>query len=448
MENKNLINRRDFLKAAGATSAALAFAASFGTAAALPSTAEARSYGANATQLVRSKIMLNCNMKSVSMGKLIYVKGSTFKSAVNIIDGLTDEQFAIAANACPGYNGIKTKPADKSALKQYAFDCNETQALAIDSVNKRIYVVKATDSDNLHGVSAIFSAPLSATSQGQFKLVVAFGDDWMGTSSPKGGTCWTGHANGCCCIPDGAGTRLYIPTSNDDDNSIRTIYIPDAAAVDAANYDPANFLNWGKLGSWKCSFTPRGITYDASSKKFIARNGRSYASGAAYCTCYVFSAPTNDPSALDVTVNYVSKFRIELPDSIYIPKGVFSSSKETFNAGKSSGRGKQDIAYHAGYLYLPVSDQSDKRYKKSAGNYRTNRNVILRFKIGSVANAIANGNTLYRANKSLVDASATLQLSKQGYEIEGVDFYGNTLYFNTNESSSSISTSDRVRALM
>lgn len=447
MENKNLINRRDFLKAAGATSAALAFAAGFGTAAANPVTAEARSYGASMTQLVRSKIMLNCNMKSVRMDKLIYVKGSTFKSAVDIIEGLSDEQFEVAANACTPYNS-KTKPANKSALKAFAFDCNETQALAIDSVNKRIYVVKATDSDNLHGVNAIFSAPLSATAQGQFKLVVAFGDNWMGTGSPKGGTCWTGHANGCCCIPDGAGTRLYIPTSNSDDNSIRTIYIPNAAAVDAANYDPANFLNWGKLGSWKCKFTPRGITYDAASRKFIARNGRSYASGTAYCTCYIFSAPTNDLSALDVEVSNISQFRVELPDSIYIPKGVFSSSKETFNAGKATGRGKQDITYHAGYLYLPVSDQSDKRYKKSAGNYRTNRNVILRFKIGSVAAAIANGNTLYRANKSLVDASATLQLSKQGYEIEGIEFYGNTLYFNTNESSSSISTSDRVRALM
>ena len=445
MENKKLIDRRDFLKTAGAASAALAFSASFGNALAAPTTAEARSYGANKTQLVRSKIVVNCNMKSVYMGKLIYVKGSTFKSASDIIDGLSDEQFATAASACSSFG---TKPANKSALKNFAFDCNETQAIAIDSVNRRIYVVKSTDSDNLHAVSAVFSAPLSATAQGQFKLVVAFGDDWMGTSTPKGGTSWTGHANGCCCIPDGAGTRLYIPTSDGDNNSIRTIYIPNAAAVDAASYDPANFLNWGKLGSWKCNFTPRGITYDPASKKFIARNGRSCSSGVAYCTCYIFSAPTNDPSKLDVAVSNISKFRVELPDSIYIPKGVFSSSKETFNAGKSSGRGKQDITYHGGYLYLPVSDQSDKRYKKSAGNYRTNRNVILRFKIGSVATAIANGNTLYRANKSLVDVSATLQLSKQGYEIEGLDFYGNTLYFNTNESSSSISTADRVRALM
>ncbi len=444
MNNQSILNRRDFIKAASLTSAALALscaAPSFAS----TSNAFARTYNAPSTQLVRSKIMLNCNMKSVRMDKLIYVSGTNFKSAVDIINGLSDSNFATAASACASY---ATKPKTKDDLKAFTFDCNETQAVAIDSSNKRIYVVKTTDSDNLHGITAIYSAPLSATAQGQFKLVVAFGDDWMGTSSPKGGTSWTGHSNGCCCVPDGSGTRLYIPTSNDSDNSIRTIYIPNAASVDSSSYDPANFLKWGKLGSWKCNFTPRGITYDASSKKFIARNGRGTSSGIACCTCYIFSAPTTDASAMNVSVTNISKFKIELPDSIYIPKGVFSSSKETFNAGKSSGPGKQDIAYHGGYLYLPVSDQKDKRYKKSSGNYRTNRNVILRFKIGSVANAISGGNKLYRINKALVDASSTVQISKQGYEIEGVDFYGNTMYFNTNESSSSISTSDRVRALI
>lgn len=372
------------MKTAALSLSALALG-STGNCLAQPQAALARTYSDDCNQLIRTRIVANADEYTVKQRQIIYPDDDTPKTTAS------------------------------------SYRCSETQGLAIDNANRRVYVIKTDASSK---VGALYSAPLSASKKSDFKLVGAFGNSWLG------------HANGLCCIPTGSGTRLFVPDSASSGNGlIRTIFVPNAAAVDGADFDPSSL----GLGSWICKgFRPRALAWDGISKKFIARNGRDSSGNEAFCNCYVFAAPTSNTEGTFTIPNVDAKFRVELPSKINIHAGVFSSSAESFDAGKKSGRGKQDIAFHGGYLYLPVSDQKDKMYVNKSGDKRTNRNIILRFKTGSVQSLInvyrSAGTRLYRMDRALLDVSSTIEKGKQGYEIESIDFFGNQMYLVANES--------------
>lgn len=380
------LDRRSFLKLSGITAAGLALTGSAATLAPEEALAASKTYGTNKSSTFRSRVLLEAgNMSATKSMKSFSYQGKTYAA-------------------------------------------RDVQALAIDEVNKRYYITRNDPTSSKRAF--ILSAPLSATSGKQWKVVGLFEKNWLG------------HANSICAIPCGKGTRLLVATNS---NKIRVVYVPDASK-------PSTGI---KTSTWVCgsyhksACNPRGLTYDRASKCVIARNGISKKNGAYYMKCFVFKTPTSahTGTAKMTEKHYSARFEIEIPNYVTAPAGALGSKAMKC---KVSGWGRQDLCYDGTYLYNGFSDIKSGKYQ---GNVQ--RNLALRWKIGSVSSLRTKYATQmkksnkklrvpyrYKMDRALFDAA--VKPNKQGYEFEGFDCVGKTIFMVTNEAKNK--TYDAIRS--
>jgi hypothetical protein len=301
----------------------------------------------------------------------------------------------------------------------------ESESFAIDTKHNHMFMAKLGDQSGCKNRIAVFAAPLSATKLSQWKLVRVFENKWLG------------HANGMTAMPCNNGTKLIVATNS---KTLKTIYIPDLK-------NPSKGL---ELGTWKCPFSSNGLAYDTQTGWVISRSGLGSKKGVHYNNAVVFRPPTTATSGNHKVTEY-TKFRVEFPKVIDVPAGVFEKKATRFYPTKVA---KQDIGFHDGYLYFCLAATKSGRYsyKKKSGKrvYRTARNAIIRWKIGSSKDIVKKYKSakkkiqVYPTDQYIFDAA--IDVKKQGYEMESLAFKGETMYLLTNESSGTIKNQyDRVR---
>lgn len=303
--------------------------------------------------------------------------------------------------------------ADVSVYRHADEPCNiiDSQSMGIDRKNKRIYIAK-TDPDN-SSLSALWSCPVDAASLSDWTLIHVFDNKELG------------HANGMCCIPRGRGSMLYISRGS----KIRTLFIPDAA------HPKENFV----LGTWECGgFTSKSIAYDTASNKFISRGslvrqGRQY-----YLPCWIFDAPTTEPSGTHKVASTVTEFRLHVPTSVKTRSGQFGFDEAWTTPPKS---GIQDMCYDGEKLFLPFADTRNSPHVFTFPGKglvkRTRRNCIISYSLRSIEQLIANhqasGVIVYEPKRVIFDSS--IVLNDQSFEMESLVAHNGKPLMLTDESS-------------
>lgn len=378
------LDRRSFFKLSGVTAASLLVA---GSATAIEPTeafAASKTYGTNYSSTFRSKVLLDaCNRAATKNMKAFKYKGKTY-------------------------------------------NCRDIQAMAVDEVNKRYYITRTISG----GGAFVLSCPMSATNGNSWTVVGKYSKSWLK------------HANSMTCIPTGKGTRLLIAT---DSKKIRVIYIPDASK-------PSTGV---KKSTWVCdSFDkfaciPRGLSYDRKSKCIVSRNGISKKNGNHFMKCFTFKIPTSKTTGTTHVkqAHYVARWEIEVPKYVTAPAGILKKKAYKCNTTWWS---RQDMCYDGENLYVAYSNTKNGKYDGSV-----QKNVLVRWKVGSVASQISkykaqmakkkkSNRVAYRYpfNRALFDRS--VKYNTQGFEFEGFDCIGNTVFMATNEGKNGIA--DRIRS--
>ncbi len=378
------LDRRSFFKLSGITAAGILAAGSAATIQPTQAFAASKTYGTNYSSTFRSKVLLE---------------------------------------AC---NRAATKNMKKFKYNGKTYNCRDIQAMAVDEVNKRYYITRTISGGGVF----VLSCPMSATDGNSWKVVGKYSKSWLK------------HANSMTCIPTGKGTRLLIAT---DSKYIRVIYIPDASK-------PSTGV---KKSTWVCdsydksACKPRGISYDRKSKCLIARNGISKKNGNHYMKGFTFKIPTSKTTGTTHVKqsHYIARWEVEVPKYVTAPAGIL---KKTAYKCNTTWWSRQDMCYDGTNLYVGYSNTKNGKYSGSV-----QKNVLLRWNIGSVSaqkskykSQMAKAKKAQRVpyryafNRALFDRS--VKYNTQGFEFEGFDCVGNTIFMATNEGTNGIG--DRIRS--